>query len=142
MLLQDEGHRPVEVFQELGGPLTDSSDKLLYLNNLTRSRLYLECLLLASTVFAKGCPRIFHDGSHSYYRCLLDLDDLRAIAALDDVSSLPYAHFKALLHNAGVEQSALPPPDDRDLKPNCFKTFIIHITCFLTTEGFHEMKIL
>jgi hypothetical protein len=95
--LLKQGFVSIESVKAFDHALTPHSPRGLWIGALLKSRVNFEALLQIDSIFAKGLSAMVHDGPHHYYNCLLKLDDLSSLNALEDVSVVGDAKFKELL---------------------------------------------
>lgn len=88
---------PIDHADAIDGELRPDGQKNVVVSNLFKSRLYFEVLLRLEGVWRRGADCVSHHGPHSYYQCLLTLDDLSEVCALGDVSSMADKRFQELL---------------------------------------------
>ena len=88
-----------------GPPLLHRGQRFCLSSNLLRSHMYWVCMAHSSTIFAKpgDLDAISHHMSENYYRCLVQLPDLAALLALEDLYNLPDGRFRELLKNNGKQ---------------------------------------
>ena len=83
-------------------------DHSIPLSSLLQSHAYFVAMAESPSIFCKPghLAEISHHGSQAYYLALLRLDDLNAVAAIENVPTQPNARFVALLD--GQSLSARP----------------------------------
>ena len=117
MMTFEAGFRPLLGSEGIGVPLTPAvavGDRVVYIVNLDRSRLYLETLVHSATLFEKGCERIFHNGLHSYYACLLAARHFDQLNALTSLVGLKDTEFRAILNGGDCRAAAVKIVIDAD----------------------------
>ena len=82
------------------------------LENIGASKMYWLAMVLNEQIFAKpgGLAQIEHHCKQHYYKCLLELEDLSPVLAIENPSMQSDKTFKALLSGAGP----LPALEDED----------------------------
>jgi hypothetical protein len=114
IMLYDSGYKPIEGNLNIDTALEPSMDKILFVANFNRSRLYLESLLRVEDIFRRGCSRVFHNGHHYYYACLLALKTFENFNLLTSIVGLKNEYFKSILNGGDCDRLRVEAIVDQD----------------------------
>ena len=88
-------------------------DNLFERKMLTRSAMYLRCILADSDIFRKGATHWIHGMPEGYYKCLVGMNDLTTSHDMANFHALRNNDFLALMAG-GCVAAELPPIADGD----------------------------
>jgi hypothetical protein len=94
-----ELHRQGWDGQHAAVDMAAGSPKAFSLSIVSGSATYFRALLESEQLFARGLPSILCSRPHGYYRCLLELPDFGPLLAIEDgvLQTMTNAHFMSLL---------------------------------------------